>query len=60
MEKFVVTLYGFNGKLIERIGGFTSKPEAERYAAREFMRSDVGSIHVGNDVTRPQGNGRYR
>lgn len=61
MEKYVVTIYAISGKLMERVGGFTSKPEADNYAAREFTRPDVGSVHVTEDETgRHTGNGRYR
>lgn len=60
MQKFVVTIYAFGGKLMERVGGFTSRDEANEYASKEFMRSDVGSIHVTEDVQQTGGNGRYR
>jgi len=61
MQKYVVTIYAIGGKLMERVGGFTSRDEANEYASREFSRSDVGSVHVTEDETgRHTGNGRYR
>jgi hypothetical protein len=61
MTKYVVTIYAIGGKLMERVGGFTSREEANDYAAREFTRSDVGSVHVTEDETgRHAGNGRWR
>lgn len=60
MTKFVVTIYAFGGTLMERVGGFTSRDEANEYASKEFMRSDVGSVHVTEDETQGGGNGRYR
>ena len=59
MTKYVVTIYAIGGKLLERVGGFTSHEEANDYAAKEFMRSDVGSVHVQEDIV-SQGNGRWR
>lgn len=61
MDKWVVTIYGFSGKLMERIGGFTSKAEADDVAARKFQRGDVGSVHVQKEQPAvQQGDGRYR
>jgi hypothetical protein len=59
MTKYVVTIYAFGGKLMERVGGFTSRDEANEYASKEFMRSDVGSVHVTEDE-KQGGTGRYR
>lgn len=59
MTKFIVTLYSFEHSLIERIGGFTDRKEANEVAAKQFQRGDVGSVHVTEDST-SGGNGRYR
>ena len=58
MDKFVVTIYAIGGKLMERVGGFTSRDEANEYAAKEFTRGDVGSVHVQLEIT-SGGNGRW-
>ena len=61
MDKFTVTVYSLSGSLMERIGGFTDKHEADDVAARKFQRGDVGSVHVTKDTPAVQvGNGRYR
>ncbi len=58
MDKFVVTIYSLGGSLMERIGGFTDRDEANDVASKKFERSDVGSVHVTLDVQ--NGNGRWR
>lgn len=61
MDKWTVTVYAFSGSLMERIGGFTSKPDAEEVAAKKFQRGDVGSVRVSKEQPAVQhGNGRYR
>ena len=60
MDKFLVTIYSLGGSLMER-KDFTSKAEADRYAASQFARGDVGSVHVTKQESQVQhGNGRWR
>lgn len=58
MDMWVVAIFSLGGSLMERIGGFTSRIEADEYGATMFARDDVGSVHVTLDIK--SGNGRYR
>ncbi len=58
MDMWVVAIFSLSGSLMERIGGFTDRIEADEYGAKMFQRGDVGSVHVTKDI-QTGGNGRY-